>query len=95
MTGEQAVGRPIHSVRSKGTSRLPFFRLAAAAVVAYTVFDVLWLVNGWGGERATLVFSDLSAVGCALVAAVACARTWRIEAPTRRRAWGLFAMAAG
>lgn len=95
MTGETAVGSPIHSVGRTGSRRVPLFRVAVVLVVAYAVVDVLWLTNGWGGERGTLIFSDLSAVGCALVATLMCVYTWRVEAPARRRAWGILALAAG
>lgn len=95
MTGDQAVGGPIHSVRSHGSPRLSLFRLAVVAVVAFAVTDVAWIANDWGGEWTTLVFSDLAAAGCALIAALVCVRTWRIEAPTRRRGWALLALATG
>jgi diguanylate cyclase (GGDEF)-like protein/PAS domain S-box-containing protein len=94
MSAETAVGQPIHSVVRRGSRRISLFRVAAVLVVAYAVLDVLWLVRGWGGERATLIFSDLSAAGCAGMATLMCLYTWRVESPVRRRAWGILALAA-
>jgi diguanylate cyclase (GGDEF)-like protein/PAS domain S-box-containing protein len=85
----------VHAVERVGSRRLPFFTLAAVAVCAYVVFDVAWMVFGFGGEDATLAFSDLSAVLCASFAALVCARAWRVERSDRRRAWGVLALAAG
>jgi diguanylate cyclase (GGDEF)-like protein/PAS domain S-box-containing protein len=62
-------------------------------VVAYAIVVVSWLRGNGFGDDATTAFSDTSAVFCASLAAVACLYTWRIEAPTRRRAWGFLAMA--
>jgi diguanylate cyclase (GGDEF)-like protein/PAS domain S-box-containing protein len=69
------------------------FRVAVIAFLVYAVVDVAWLRSGWGGELATLAFSDISAAVCATAAAAACFYTWRVESPSRRRAWGLFALA--
>lgn len=94
MSTDTAIGSPIHSVGRRGSRRVSLFRVAVVLVVSYAVLDILWLTYGWGGEQGTLVFSDLSAVGCATAATIACLYTWRIERATRRRGWGYLAAAA-
>ena len=87
------VVEPIQSITRTGSSRLPAFRVAVGVVIAYAVLDVAWLESGWGGAQATQAFSNISACACAIAATVACAYTFRVETRSRRRAWGLLAVA--
>ena len=92
-TRSRASAEQVYSATRSGSPRLPAFRLAVGAVVAYAVLDIAWLQAGWGGAWATQVFSNLSACVCALAATVASAYTFRVETRSRRRAWGLLALA--
>jgi diguanylate cyclase (GGDEF)-like protein/PAS domain S-box-containing protein len=93
-TQPRASAEPIHSLGRSGSSRIPLFRAAVALVIVYAILDVAWLQSEWGGAEATQAFSDLSAVGCALLATIACSYTWRVETTSRRRPWGILALAS-
>lgn len=91
ITSSPSTSAPIHQEGRTGSSRLPGFRAAAAAVVVYAIIDVAWLEQGWGGPTVTTAFSDISACVCALIATLAALRAYQTEAPERRTPWAFLA----
>lgn len=72
---------------------VPRFRVAAALAAAGFLLSLLWTVNLWGGEYATLVFSDIANMVAPSAAGVACLLAGRRLTAHARRAWNLLGAA--
>jgi diguanylate cyclase (GGDEF)-like protein/PAS domain S-box-containing protein len=83
---------PIHQVNRSGSARVSAFPVAAAAVAAFAIVNVLWLELRWGGAFATQSLTDISGAVCATLVALMAYLAWRGESHARRRPWGLLAL---
>lgn len=74
-------------------SRVAPFWVQVCAGAAMTTLFILWVRGRWGGEDATVIFSNLASTLAPLGAAFACAYRSHLAEASLRRAWALLAAA--